>query len=115
MSLKSSTLADGSVTVLEPKGSLIGGTETDELKSTVTALLEQGKTKIIIDLADVTYMNSSAIGVLTIAHTSCGAKGGKMVLCNVNKGIQNIFLVTKLSTIFLSEDTRDEAILAIGK
>lgn len=115
MSLKTSTLDDGIVTILEPKGSLIGGNETDELKNAVSSLLEQGKIKLVIDLADVTYMNSSAIGVLTVAHTSCMAKNGKMILCNVNKSIENIFLVTKLSTIFLSEDKRADAILAMGK
>jgi anti-sigma B factor antagonist len=115
MSIKSSSLDDGNVVVLEPKGSLIGGNETDELKSVLTAQLEQGKVKVILDLADVTYMNSSAIGILTVAHASFQAKGGKMILCNLNKNISNIFLVTKLSTIFLSEDKREDAILAIGK
>jgi anti-sigma B factor antagonist len=115
MSIKSQTLEDGSVVILEPKGSLIGGPETDELKNTFSSLIEQGKTKVILDLGGVEYMNSSAIGILTITHTSLAAKGGKLVLCNVNKSISNIFLVTKLSTIFLSEETRNEAILAMGK
>jgi anti-anti-sigma factor len=100
---------------LEPKGSLIGGSETDELKSAITALLEQGKLKLIVDLAEVSYLNSSAIGALTVAHASFTARSGKMILCNVNKNISNIFLVTKLSTIFLTEDKRQDAILAMGK
>lgn len=115
MSIKSSTMDDGNVVILEPKGSLIGGTETDELKSILTAQLDQGKVKVILDLADVTYMNSSAIGILTVAHAGYQAKGGKMILCNLNKNISNIFLVTKLSTIFLSEDKREDAIFAMGK
>lgn len=115
MSIKSTTISDGNVVVLEPKGSLIGGTETDELKSTISKLIEQGNTKLIVDLADVSYLNSTAIGVLTVAHSTYAAKSGKMILCNVNKSISNIFLVTKLSTIFLSEDKREDAIFAIGK
>lgn len=115
MSIKSSSIDDGKVVILEPKGSLIGGSETDELKNTINSLLEQGKVRLIVDLADVSYLNSSAIGALTVAHTSFSARGGKMILCNVNKNISNIFLVTKLSTIFLTEDKREDAILAIGK
>ncbi len=115
MGIKSSTINDGNVIILEPKGSLIGGSETDELKGAITALLEQGKLKLIVDLAEVSYLNSSAIGALTIAHTTFTARSGKMILCNVNKNISNIFLVTKLSTIFLTEDKREDAILAIGK
>ena len=115
MSIKSTTMDEGNVIILEPKGSLIGGSETDELKSTINSLLEKGKVKLIVDLAEVSYLNSSAIGALTVAHTSFASRGGKMILCNVNKNISNIFLVTKLSTIFLTEDKRDDAILAIGK
>lgn len=115
MSLKSLTLEDGNVVILEPKGSLIGGTETDELKNMLNDLIGQGKSRVILDLAGVEYLNSSAIGILTVSHATMSAKGGKLILCNVNKSISNIFLVTKLSTIFLTEDNRNEAIHAIGK
>jgi anti-sigma B factor antagonist len=115
MSIKSSTMNDGKVVILEPKGSLIGGNETDELKITINSLLDKGNLKLIVDLADVSYLNSSAIGVLTVAHNSYQKHQGKLILCNLNKNISNIFLVTKLSTIFLSEDKREDAIFAIGK
>ncbi len=115
MSIKSSTMDDGNVVILEPKGSLIGGNETDEFKNTINSLLEKGNLKLIVDLADVSYLNSSAIGILTVAHNSYLQRKGKLILCNLNKNISNIFLVTKLSTIFLSEDKREDAIFAIGK
>lgn len=115
MGIKSSTINDGNVVILEPKGSLIGGDETTELKNMVKALQEKGNAKLIVDLADVTYLNSSAIGVLTVAHNTYKQRGGKMILCNVNKSVSNIFLVTKLATIFLTEDSRDDAIFAAGQ
>ena len=115
MSIKSSTMDDGRLVILDPRGSLIGGSETDELKSTINALMEKGNIKLIIDLADVSYMNSSAIGILTVAHNAYQKRQGKLILCNLNKNISNIFLVTKLSTIFLSEDKREDAIFAIGE
>lgn len=115
MSLKFSTLDDGKAVILEPKGSLVGGTETDELKNKVSSLIEQGNRKLIIDLGDVTYLNSSAIGALVSAHTSYLNRQGKLVLCNVNKGITNIFIVTKLSTIFTVADKREDAIYELAK
>jgi len=115
MNIKSTTMDDGNVVILEPKGSLIGGTETDELKSALNSFMEKGKVKVILDLGGVEYLNSSAIGVLTVSHSTLSARGGKLILCNVNKSISNIFLVTKLSTIFLTEDKREDAILAMGK
>jgi len=115
MKIKSTSINDGSVIVLEPKGSLVGGDETDELKKTVSSLLEKGNRKLIIDLGDVEYLNSSAIGALVSAHTSYTNRQGKLVLCNINKSITNIFVVTKLSTIFTSAETREDAIYAIAK
>jgi anti-sigma B factor antagonist len=115
MKLKSSTVDEGRVVILEPKGSLVGGDETEELKKTVHNLLEQGNRKLIIDLGDVEYLNSSAIGALVSAHTSYMNRQGKMILCNVNKSITNVFVVTKLSTIFTTADEREDAIFAIAK
>jgi len=115
MKIKSSTVDDGRVVILEPKGSLVGGDETDELKKTVQSLLEQGNRKLIIDLGSVEYLNSSAIGALVSAHTSYMNRQGKMVLCNINKSITNVFIVTKLSTIFNTAEKREDAIFAIAK
>ena len=115
MKIKSSTLDEGRLVILEPKGSLVGGEETDELKKTVSGLLEKGNRKLIIDLGDVEYLNSSAIGALVSAHTSYLNREGKLMLCNLNKSISNVFIVTKLSTIFNSADKREDAIHDIAK
>ncbi len=115
MKIKSSTVHEGKVVVLEPKGSLVGGDETDELKKTIQSLLEQGNRKLIIDLGNVEYLNSSAIGALVSGHTSYLNRQGKLILCNINKSISNIFVVTKLSTIFTSADSREDAIYTIAK
>lgn len=115
MKLKSSTIDEGRVVILEPKGSLVGGDETDELKKTITSYLDQGNRKLIVDLGDVEYLNSSAIGALVSAHTSYMNRQGKLILCNVNKSITNVFVVTKLSTIFNTSENREEAIYDIAK
>ena len=115
MKIKSSTVNGGQVVILEPKGSLVGGDETDELKKTVQSLLEQGNRKLIIDLGAVEYLNSSAIGALVSAHTSYMNRQGKMMLCNINKSITNVFVVTKLSTIFNTAEKREDAVSDIAK
>jgi anti-sigma B factor antagonist len=105
----------GELATIEPKGSLVGGEETDELRAAVAQLLEKGNTKLIVDLGGVDYMNSTAIGALVSAHTSYANRAGKVILCNVNKKITNIFVVTKLSMIFQIEETQAEAQLALTK
>ncbi len=113
MKLKIATEHNGEIIILEPKGSLVGGEETDELRNAVAESVEKGNKKLVIDLGKVTYMNSTAIGALVSAHTSYANRKGKIVLCNVNKSINNIFVVTKLSMIFQVSETRTEAVLSL--
>jgi anti-sigma B factor antagonist len=105
----------GEIAIIGPKGSLVGGEETDELRSAVSQLLEKGNKKLIVDLGGVDYMNSTAIGALVSAHTSYANRGGQVILCNVNKKITNIFVVTKLSMIFQIEEKAADAELTLTK
>jgi anti-sigma B factor antagonist len=109
MSLKLSTLANG-IGLVEAKGSLIGGDETVELRQAVAGYLDRGYEKLIIDLSNVTYLNSTAIGVLVAAQTSYSRKGWQIKLCGMNKNINNIFVITKLTLVFEVHDTRAEAV-----
>ena len=110
MSLKTSTLESGTIGVLDVKGSLVGGEETDELRSAIADFVAQGNKKLIIDLSKVTYLNSTAIGVLVQAHTTYSKNKGKVIIAGVNKNISNVFVITKLTLVFDVTDTCDEAV-----
>ena len=112
MGVKSTTVQSGKVGVIEVKGSLVGGEETDELRNAVADYVEQGTKKLVIDLSKVTYLNSTAIGVLVSAHTTFSSNKGFVKLCGVNKNINNIFVITKLTLVFDVVETRDDAIKA---
>ena len=96
--------------VLHLKGQFIGGEETTDLKDTLTALAEKNVSKAVLDLDKATYLNSTALGVLISAHANFTKRDGKIILCNVSKSIQNIFVITKLTMVFDITDTLDEAI-----
>jgi anti-sigma B factor antagonist len=112
MAIKTTTLQSGKIGVIEVKGSLVGGEETDELRNAVADFVEQGNKKLIIDLAKVTYLNSTAIGVLVQAHTTYSRNKGLVTLCGINKSINNIFVITKLTMVFHVVETREEAVQA---
>ncbi len=109
MAIKTSTLDNG-IGLIEAKGSLIGGEETDELRRAVAGFVDRNYDKLIIDLSSVTYLNSTAIGVLVGAHTTYTRKGWHVKLCGVNKSIDSIFVITKLSLVFDVHDAREEAV-----
>lgn len=108
MTMKVTSLND--IVVLEPRGSLIGGQETDELKSKAKELAEKGTRKLVIDLGGVNYINSTGIGVLVGIHSTYSAANGKVKLCSMGKGVQNVFVITKLTSVFDVEETRDAAV-----
>jgi anti-sigma B factor antagonist len=115
MAVKTTTLQDGKIGVIEVKGSLVGGEETDELRSAVADFVQQGTTKLIIDLSKVTYLNSTAIGVLVSAHTTFSKNKGHVKVCGINKNINNIFVITKLTLVFDTCETREDAVAGFGK
>lgn len=90
----------GGVEVVSLRGQFIGGKETDELRQLLTELIEAGHTMIILDMANVSYVNSTALGVLIAAHTKVAKQGGKIVLSGLSKSLENIFVITKLSMVF---------------
>ncbi|MFC2130334.1 STAS domain-containing protein [Bacteroidota bacterium] len=101
--------------VLKLKGQFIGGSETDELKDVLKKISEQEKNKLIISLSKVTYLNSTALGILISAHSSFAKRGGNVILCDISKSIENIFVITKLTLVFQIAETLDEAIKLISE
>lgn len=101
--------------VVKLRGQFIGGTETDEMRDTLKNFAEQQKNNLIIDLENVTYLNSTALGVLISSHSNFAKRNGKIILCNVSKSLENIFVITKLTLVFTIADTLDDALKLINQ
>ncbi len=114
-SIKKKSLSDGKLIVLEPKGNFVGGDETDDLREEFKKLSEEGNLKLVVDLGEVSYLNSSALGVLIAAHANYTKRSGKIKLCQLNKNIENLFVITKLSQIFDSYPNQIEAIASFSE
>lgn len=115
MSIKETSLQDGKIRVLKLKGNFIGGDETDELQNTIKKLSDEGNLYLVIDLGDVAYLNSSALGVLISAHANYAKRNGKIKLCQLNKNIENLFIITKLSLIFETYPSEIEAVASFAE
>ncbi len=114
-SIKKKSLLDGKLVVLEPKGNYVGGDETDDLRNEFKKLSDEGNLKLVVDLGEVSYLNSSALGVLIATHTNYAKRGGKIKLCQLNKNIENLFVITKLSQIFDSYPSQMEAVASFSE
>ncbi len=112
--IKQTNLQEGNIVVLELSGNYVGGQETDDLRNSIKKLSDEGNLKLVIDLGEVSYLNSSALGVLIAAHANYAKRSGKIKLCQLNKNLENLFVITKLSLIFDSYPNQVEAIASFS-
>jgi len=105
----------GDVHVLTPHKSLMGGEETRELSGTIQEIVATGVPKIVIDLGKVSFLNSTGLGALVAGHVSCNNRQGWFRVARTTKRIDNLFLITKLSFVFETFDTVEEALVGENK
>lgn len=108
MKLKSRMIDD--VAVLSLSGKLMGGPpSSEEIKSQLYKMLDEGVRKFVFDLENVSRMNSSGLGILISSLSSVKGKGGELKLAAVNENMEGIMVMTKLNTIFESFSTAEGA------
>lgn len=101
----------GDIHVLTPHKSLVGGDETRELSTAIQEVLAGGKPRIVVDLGKVSFLNSTGLGALVAGHVSCKNREGWFRVARTTKRIDNLFLITKLSFVFETFDTVEEALV----
>jgi anti-sigma B factor antagonist len=100
----------GDVVVLDLKGKITLGEGDELLKDKVNSLVNQGHRKIILNLADVPYIDSAGLGEVVRTYTTVSRQGGSLKLLNLTKRITDLLSITKLLTVFETFDSENEAI-----
>ena len=107
MSVKLTTRQVGDVSVMDAVGRITLGEGSSTFRETLRELVAKGQKKVLLNLADVSYIDSSGIGELVSGFTSVTNQGGQLKLLNLNKRVQDLLQITKLYTVF--EVFEDEA------
>jgi len=105
----------GEILVLTLSGKVIGGPELVEVKDTFQKAVDQDKRKILLDLGKVTWMDSSGLGVIVSGHTTLSRAEGALKILNATKKIHELFIITKLITIFETYTDEQEALNSFGE
>ena len=100
----------GDVTILDMSGSVRMGEGAVSLRNSIRGLNDEGKKKILLNLAGVKNIDSSGIGELIANYTTISRDGGQLKLLNLTDKIQNLLVITKLLTVFDSFDNEAEAL-----
>ena len=100
---------NGDVCVLEISGKVQGGPDDDVFRQTVQRLVDEGKTKVLLDLSDVPWMNSTGVGIIVSGYTTITNAGGSVKLLNVKERVKSILMVTRLLSVFESYYHEEDA------
>ena len=100
----------GDVVLLDLKGKITLGEGDELLKDKVNSLVNQGHKKIVLNLADVPYIDSAGLGEVVRTYTTVSRQGGSLKLLNLTKRITDLLSITKLLTVFETFEAEDEAV-----
>src|SRR5918994_2061128 len=104
----------GDVTILDLTGEVRIGEGSVALRDSIRKLSDEGKKKVLLNLAGVKYMDSSGVGELIAIYTTIKRQGGQLKLLNLTDRIQNLLVITKLLTVFDSYEDEAEALKSFG-
>ena len=103
------------VLVISLSGKVIGGPELLNVKTAFENAVNQDVRKVLLDLGKVSWMDSSGLGVIVSGHTTLSRAGGALKVLNVTKKIKELFIITKLITIFETFTDEQEALASFGE
>jgi anti-sigma B factor antagonist len=112
VTMKTSTRQVDGITIVDLSGRITLGEGSVVLRDTIRDLLGKGDKKLLLNLGDVSYIDSSGIGELVSAYTTVRNQGGELKLLNLTKKVHDLLQITKLYTVFDIKDDETTAIKA---
>jgi anti-sigma B factor antagonist len=100
----------GDVTVLDLKGKMLIGEGDELLREKINYLVEGGKNKILLNLAEVPYVDSAGLGEIVRCYTTVSRSSGQLKLMNLTKRLEDLMSITKLLTVFDTYDNEETAL-----
>jgi anti-sigma B factor antagonist len=98
------------VTILDLHGKILIGEGDEALRSAVARLVQGSKKKILLNLAEVPYVDSAGLGEIVRCYTTVRTGGGQLKLVNLTKKIQDLLAITKLLTVFETYDSEEQGV-----
>jgi anti-sigma B factor antagonist len=115
MKMKASTRQVGGVTIVDISGRIVLGEESAALRDLVRDLLFKEHKRIVFNLGDVNYIDSSGLGYLVSTFASVRKQGGELKLLNLTNKVHDVLQITKLYTVFDIKDDEAVAVKSFGQ
>ncbi len=100
----------GPIVVLDMAGRLVAGESQGRLKDKINSLMLQGRVQILLNLAEVSYIDSTGLGELVSSHSTVTRHKGQIKLVNLTQKVQDLIAICRLSTVFETFESEAEAV-----
>jgi anti-sigma B factor antagonist len=115
VALKMTNREVNGVSVMALDGRIVLGEESNALREKLKSLIAEGKKKIVLNMDNIKYIDSSGLGALVAAHCSAKTQGASLRLCHLGSKFQEVLQITKLLTVFDVSDTEAAAVASFSK
>ncbi len=115
MALKMTNREVDGVSVVALDGRIVLGEESNALREKVKSLIAEGKTKVVLNMANITFIDSAGLGTLVAAHHSAKSQGAALKLAHLGSKFQEVLQITKLLTVFDVYNSEAEAVASFAK
>jgi anti-sigma B factor antagonist len=103
------------VSVVALDGRIVLGEESNALREKVKSLIADGRTKVVLNMANITFIDSAGLGTLVAAHHSAKSQGAALKLAHLGSKFQEVLQITKLLTVFDVYNSEAEAVASFAK
>jgi anti-sigma B factor antagonist len=103
------------VSIVALDGRIVLGEESNALREKVKSMMAAGKKKIVLNMDNITFIDSAGLGTLVAAHHSVKSQGASLRLCHLGSKFQEVLQITKLLTVFDVDKTEAEAVASFNK
>ncbi|MBN2345472.1 MAG: STAS domain-containing protein [Candidatus Aminicenantes bacterium] len=101
---------NGDVTILDLKGKILFGEGIEELRQSIDATIKGGDKQLVLNFAEVPYLDSTGLGEVVRSYTTLKKEGGTVKILNLSNKVKDLMTVTKLITVFEAFDDENEAV-----
>ena len=115
MALKMSQREVDGVTVVALDGRIVLGEESNALREKVKGLLAEGKKQVVLNVTNITFIDSAGLGTLVASHHTAKKEGASLRLCHLDNKFQQVIQITKLQTVLYISNTEVEAVASFSK
>lgn len=113
--MKTTERQAGDITIVDVQGRIMFGDGEEEFRDAVNRAIEAGRVTLVINMAEVPYVDSAGLSQLVRTFVAAGKRGGRMKLLNLTRRVRDLLTISRLLTVIEAFESEEEAVASFGE